>query len=208
MARWQPDIPETVCLGFIPAFQVAVHLGRELVVDGNMPKCFIQREADGRLETTCRPACNPKRRHDREDRGSPARSWRPCCRGALPVGGRCPCGSRCRSCSPGARKARGASTARLLWRVKSMDSNGGSCGIRASRSPSGAPTRARRARGAWPRNFSRVLMVPKILPQTSFEACILRAILSVQFVRHVAVRAGRAHARAVGEVDRRLAAPG
>src|SRR5262245_45390082 len=28
-------------------------------------------------------------------------------------------------------------------------------------------------------NFSRVLMVPKILPHTSFEACILRAILSV-----------------------------
>src|SRR6478752_8762201 len=32
----------------------------------------------------------------------------------------------------------------------------------------------------WSRNFSRVSMVPKILPQTSFEACILRAILSVQ----------------------------
>ena len=30
------------------------------------------------------------------------------------------------------------------------------------------------------RNFSCVSMVPKILPQTSFEACILRAILSVQ----------------------------
>ena len=27
------------------------------------------------------------------------------------------------------------------------------------------------------RNFSRVLMVPKIQPHTSFEACILRAIL-------------------------------
>ena len=26
-------------------------------------------------------------------------------------------------------------------------------------------------------NFSRVSMVPKILPHTSFEACILRAIL-------------------------------
>ena len=31
----------------------------------------------------------------------------------------------------------------------------------------------------WSRNFSRVLMVPKSLPHTSFEACILRAILSV-----------------------------
>ena len=30
------------------------------------------------------------------------------------------------------------------------------------------------------RNFSRVLTVPKILPHTSFDACILRAILSVQ----------------------------
>ena len=29
------------------------------------------------------------------------------------------------------------------------------------------------------RNFWRVSMVPKILPQTSFDACILRAILSV-----------------------------
>ena len=29
-------------------------------------------------------------------------------------------------------------------------------------------------------NFSRVSIVPKILPQTSFDACILRAILSVQ----------------------------
>src|SRR5689334_4164283 len=28
-------------------------------------------------------------------------------------------------------------------------------------------------------NLSRVLMVPKILPQTSLDACILRAILSV-----------------------------
>ena len=31
---------------------------------------------------------------------------------------------------------------------------------------------------AW--NFSGVSMVPKILPHTSFDACILRAILSVQ----------------------------
>src|SRR5262245_9372318 len=31
-----------------------------------------------------------------------------------------------------------------------------------------------------PINFCRVEMVPKILPQTSFDACILRAILSVQ----------------------------
>ena len=30
------------------------------------------------------------------------------------------------------------------------------------------------------RNFSRVSIVPKILPHTSFDACILRAILSVQ----------------------------
>jgi hypothetical protein len=43
----------------------------------------------------------------------------------------------------------------------------------------------RRAHSCWAsssrmsRNFSRVLIVPKILPQTSFEACILRAILSV-----------------------------
>src|ERR1700712_2431500 len=29
-------------------------------------------------------------------------------------------------------------------------------------------------------NFSRVLMVPNRCPQTSFDACILRAILSVQ----------------------------
>jgi len=31
----------------------------------------------------------------------------------------------------------------------------------------------------WSTNFSRVSMVPKILPQTSFDACILRAILLV-----------------------------
>ena len=31
----------------------------------------------------------------------------------------------------------------------------------------------------WSRNFSRVLIVPKSSPHTSFEACILRAILSV-----------------------------
>src|SRR4029078_1538580 len=32
----------------------------------------------------------------------------------------------------------------------------------------------------WSTNFSRVSIVPNILPQTSLEACILRAILSVQ----------------------------
>src|SRR4051812_35689756 len=32
----------------------------------------------------------------------------------------------------------------------------------------------------WSTNFSRVLMVPNKCPQTSFDACILRAILSVQ----------------------------
>ena len=31
----------------------------------------------------------------------------------------------------------------------------------------------------WSRNFRRVLIVPKILPQTSFDACIFLAILSV-----------------------------
>jgi hypothetical protein len=32
----------------------------------------------------------------------------------------------------------------------------------------------------WSRKSSRVLIVPKMWPHTSFEACILRAILSVQ----------------------------
>ena len=56
----------------------------------------------------------------------------------------------------------------------------GNCGIPASRSPSCAPIRARPGAGAVPRNLSRVSMEPKMWPQTSFEACILRAILSVQ----------------------------
>src|SRR5215203_4683144 len=54
------------------------------------------------------------------------------------------------------------------------------------------------------RNLSRVSMDPKMWPHTSFEACILRAILSVQLCGTWTVRAGRAHARAVGEVDRAL----
>ena len=47
-------------------------------------------------------------------------------------------------------------------------------------------------------------MVPKILPQTSFEACILRAILSVQSCGTWQLEHIGAHAGAVGVVDRAL----
>ena len=76
---------------------------------------------------------------------------------------------------------RGCRRLGALCLVKSIElESSGSCGIPASRWPSAAPIRAWRVRGALPTNFSRVSMVPKILPQTSFDACILRAILSVQ----------------------------
>ena len=54
------------------------------------------------------------------------------------------------------------------------------------------------------RNFSRVVIEPKSLPQTSLDAWILRAILWVQVMRHVAVGTGGTHARAVGVVDGRF----
>ena len=70
--------------------------------------------------------------------------------------------------------------ARGLLREVHRHARSGSCGTRASRSPSSAPIRARQAQADVSRNLSRVSIVPKILPQTSFEACILRAILLVQ----------------------------
>src|SRR6185295_10948632 len=82
--------------------------------------------------------------------------------------------------SPFERDVECASAPRLLCRVKSMDWN--SWQLRHS-SESFALKRAH-SRSASSRrlatNFSRVLMVPKMKPQTSFEACILRAILKVQ----------------------------
>ena len=70
--------------------------------------------------------------------------------------------------------------ARGLWRVMSIDwalwqLRHSSESLAFMRAHSCAASVAR-----WSRNFSRVLMVPKILPQTSLDACILRAILSVQ----------------------------
>ena len=56
-------------------------------------------------------------------------------------------------------------------------------------------------------NFSRVSMVPKILPQTSFEACILRAILSVQSCGTWQSGQVARTPRAVGEVDGGLQLP-
>ena len=82
--------------------------------------------------------------------------------------------------SPGKRKRSCASTARALWRVMSIDS--AEWQLRHS-SESLAPSRAHSrcaSSSRCSRNFSRVLIVPKILPQTSFEACILRAIFEVQ----------------------------
>src|SRR4051812_39807957 len=70
--------------------------------------------------------------------------------------------------------------ARGLWRVKSIDSKlwqlrHSSESFAFSRDHSCCASSRRLAT-----NLSRVLMVPKILPQTSLEACILRPILLVQ----------------------------
>ena len=69
------------------------------------------------------------------------------------------------------------SAARALWRVKSIDSKlwqlrHSRLSLALSRCHSCSASLRRLAA-----NFSAVLMVPKILPQTSLDACILRAIL-------------------------------
>ncbi|MCY1442288.1 hypothetical protein D9M71_586520 [compost metagenome] len=69
--------------------------------------------------------------------------------------------------------------ARLPWRVKSMNSK--LWQLRHSRE-SLALSRAHSCSAnsrRMPRNLSRVLIVPNSLPQTSLDACILRAILCV-----------------------------
>src|SRR5688572_6439052 len=73
-----------------------------------------------------------------------------------------------------------ASAARLDWRVKSIDWN--SWQLRHSRESLAFMRSHSRPASSWrlARNSSRVSMVPKIQPHTSFEACILRAILWVQ----------------------------
>src|SRR5215831_6258661 len=70
--------------------------------------------------------------------------------------------------------------ARALCRVKSIEAKlwqlrHSSESLALSRAHSWRASSRRRLT-----NLSRVLMVPKILPHTSFDACILRAILLVQ----------------------------
>src|SRR5688500_5079840 len=79
--------------------------------------------------------------------------------------------------SPLASMFEWASAARLLCLVKSIAWN--SWQLRHSRESLAAMRSHSRAASSlrFSRNFSRVLMVPKIQPQTSFDACILRAIL-------------------------------
>ena len=64
--------------------------------------------------------------------------------------GRCPCGSRCRSCLPASPRGVScvpvAAACRSPWPRKS-----GSCGISGSRWPPWTPTRAPPSRAVWPR---------------------------------------------------------
>ena len=81
--------------------------------------------------------------------------------------------------SPLASRVEWASAARGLWRVKSIERKPwqlrhSSESLAFSRAHSWEASSRRLSR-----NFSRLSMVPKTLPQTSFEACILRAILCV-----------------------------
>ena len=82
--------------------------------------------------------------------------------------------------SPFASKVECISTARLLCRVKSIEFRlwqfrHSSESLVFNRVHSCCANSNRLST-----NFSRVLMVPKIVPHTSFDACILRAILLVQ----------------------------
>ena len=79
--------------------------------------------------------------------------------------------------SPLASMFEWASAARLLWRVKSMAWN--SWQLRHSRESLAFMRSHSRPASSFllARNFSRVLMVPNSQHHTSFDACILRAIL-------------------------------
>ncbi|MNJ63993.1 hypothetical protein D3C77_599260 [compost metagenome] len=81
--------------------------------------------------------------------------------------------------SPLASEVECMAAARLLWRVKSMNSKLWQLrhsreSLALSRAHSCSASSRRKAT-----NLSRVSMVPKSLPHTSLDACILRAILWV-----------------------------